>query len=104
MVDFTGITSNQQTAKDEGKRGLGKVGAAILSGIVTTYIMNKASLHGVDFTLLGIPSELVKSTIDGTIIGTLVGFTPAHFVAGILDGVVFVRTSWRKIVAAWVNN
>lgn len=96
--------SNQQAAVQQGKTGLGKIGSAILSGILTTYIMNQASLHGFDFTLCGIPSELIKSTLDGAIIGALVGFTPNHVIASIVDGIVFIKTAWRQIVSAWNSN
>lgn len=100
MTDMSS-TPNQQLARDEGKKGLGKIGSAIIGSILTTYIMNQASLHGVDFTLYGIPSELVKSTIDGTIIGTLVGFTPSHFTAAITDGILFIKTTLRQWKEAW---
>lgn len=96
--------SNQEVANEQGKTGMGKVGAAILSGIFCSYVMNQASLHGVNFQLLGVPSEAVKSTIDGTMTGLLVGLTPTHFVASITDAIIFVKTTAKQWKQAWVNN
>lgn len=96
--------TNQQIAEDQGKPGLGKIGAGILSGFLTTFIMNQASLHGVDFTVEGIPSEVVKSGLDGALIGFFVTLTPQHFVASVADSIIFVKRSLRSWRDAWVNN
>lgn len=90
-------TTNQKIAQDQGKPGFGKIGAGILSGFLTTFIMNYASLHGMDFTLAGIPSEVVKSGLDGALIGFFVGFTPQHVIAWTVDTIVFFKDWWRQL-------
>lgn len=97
-------TTNQQIAKDQGKFGFGRIAAGILSGFLSTFIMNQASLHGVNFELAGVPSEVIKSCIDGTLIGFFVGLTPDHFVAFVRDVIVFVKQSLRSWKDAWTNN
>lgn len=97
-------TTNQQKAKDQGKFGFGRIGAGILSGAISTFIVNQFSLHGVDFKLLGIPSEVVKSCIDGTLVGFFIGLTPDHFVAFVRDVIIFVKQSLRSWRDAWDNN
>lgn len=97
MTDLT----NQQIAKDEGKKGFGQIGSAFISTIMATYIINQASLHGVNFELLGISSELVKSSMEGLLISGLVWATPSHFIAAIVDAIVFIKTSWKQIASAW---
>lgn len=103
MTD-TNAPTNQQIAAAEGKKGSGKIVSGIVAGIMTTYIMNQASLHGVNFQLLGISSEFIKSAIDGCLIGVFVGLTPTHFAAAVTDAIVFVKTTWRQWCQAWNSN
>lgn len=93
--------TNQEIAAVTGKRGLGKMGSAFISVILATYIINQASLHGVDFTLLGIPSEMIKSSLEALIATFIVWATPSHFVASIVDAIIFLKTSFRQIRQAW---
>lgn len=102
MSDMTN-KPNQLAAQEEGKKGLGKVSAGIITCILSSYIMNQASLHGVDFKLMGLSSELVKATIDGTVVGILVGLTPTHFVASLVDGIIVAKQSWKQIINAFNN-
>lgn len=96
--------SNQQIAQDQGKPGFGKIVAGVFSGFLTTFIMNQASLHGVDFTVDGVPSEVVKSGLDGALIGLFITATPSHFVASVADAIVFVKQSLRSWKEAWSSN
>lgn len=96
--------SNQQVARIEGKTGLGKIGCSIISALLSSYLLNKASLHGVNFELLGVSSEVVKASIDGALTGILVGLTPTHFVASLCDAIVFVKSAFRQIGKAWTSN
>lgn len=95
---------NQQIAKDEGRTGLGKIIAGIVTGFFTTYLMNQASLHGVDFEAAGVSSEVVKSAINSALIGASVAFTPAHFVACVKDYIIFIKKTQREWRNAWENN
>lgn len=87
-----------EETKKEG--GVGKIVAGILAAGVTSYIMNWCSLHGINFQTFGVDSEIVKSTLIGTIAGVFVGFTPAHLVQDIIDAILFIRSSYRKICNA----
>lgn len=92
--------SNQDMATAQGKKGMGKVWSTILAAMITTYIMNQFSLHGVNFELdiggVKISSELVKSTIDGTLTGFFTWITPSHFLAWLCDVKVSCRKAWKQ--------
>lgn len=77
--------------------GFGKVGSSILAAALSGYIVNKFSLHGVDFTEFGVPSEVVKASIEGTLVGFFVWLTPQNFIDEVVCFIVFLRASWRKI-------
>lgn len=96
--------TNQEIAVSKGKIGHGKIVSGIIAGILTSYLMNQASLHGINFELLGVSSELVKSTIDGSLVGIIIGLTPSHFVAAICDAKVFIKTSFKQISEAGNSN
>lgn len=79
------------------KDGKGKTWAGILAAICASYMMNWLSLHGVNFEVWKIPSELVKATIIGHLVGFFVWVTPKNFVGAIGDGLRFVHdaaTQW----------
>ena len=80
--------------------GKSKVVAGIIAAGVTSYLMNWCSLHGVDFKVFGLDSELIKSSLVGTIAGTVIGFTPKNIVQDIVNIIIFVRLSYRKITSA----
>lgn len=105
MSDKTNTaTPNIQAAIDQGKSGWGKAVSGLLSGIATTYVMNLASLHGVNFELLGIPSEMVKAGIDGVLVSGFVWATPPHFVAAVKDAILFIKDALRQWREAWNSN
>ena len=87
--------TNVQDATNQGKTGFGKMSASVFAGFLSSFLMNQASLHGVDFTLAGVPSEVVKSGLDGALIGFFVWVTPQHFVAWTVDTVLFFK-DWSK--------
>lgn len=103
MTDINAPT-NQQIASAEGKTGHGKIVAGIIASGLTNYVMNQASLHGINFELIGISSEVVKATIDGTLVGVIVGLTPSHFVAALCDAKVFIKTSLKQFREAGNTN
>lgn len=93
-------TTNQDAAKEHGKRGLGDIISCLVSSLSATYLMNYASLHGVDFKVLAIPSEVVKSTLEAGLITGIVWLTPQHIIAAMRDGIIWVRLSWRVLYKA----
>lgn len=109
MSDPTLIpTTNRQIAIDQGKVGTGKIFSGILAGFISSYLMNQLSLHGINFEADIIPgvrisSEVVKSTLDGVLIGFFVGCTPSHFVAFVKDTIIFIKQSWLTWQQAWKN-
>lgn len=104
IITSTASTPNTVAAVEQGKSGWGKVISGFISGILTTYLTNKASLHGVNFEVLGVSSEMVKAGIDGAIISVSVWATPSHFVAAVKDGILFVKYAWRQWREAWNSN
>ena len=81
----------------EQPQGYGKVGASILASWVASYTMTQFSLHGVDFSILGVSSEVVKSTIVGTLAGFFTWLSPRHFI----DSVTCAITFCREAVSEW---
>ena len=47
-----------------------------------------------------VSSEVVKSTLEGFLEATVVVLTPNHFVAAIVDLIVWVRRNYKKIFDA----
>ena len=70
-----------------------------IAGGISSYILTQCSLRGVNFTELGVDSEIVKSSITGVIVGFVV--TPKNLVYTIVDGILFVRfflwNIWKAI-------
>ena len=81
-----------------------KIVSGILAAATTSYFMNWCSLHGVDFKILGVDSEIVKSSLIGTLSGAFIGFTPQNFVQSVVSVIVFLRGSWKKIEDAATEN
>ncbi len=78
--------------------GYGKVGASVIAAWVASYIMTQCSLRGVDFSILGFSSEIVKSTIIGVLSGFFTWLSPKNFVQSVTDAIVFSRNAikeWR---------
>lgn len=103
MTDSTSSLNNQQIAQIEKRSGFGKIAAGMLAAGISGYIMTQLSLHGTNFELLGLSSEIVKSQIVAALTGLFVAFTPKHFVAGVTDGIVFVKQTWRTWRTAWTS-
>lgn len=72
-----------------------KLIAAFLAAWSTSYIMTQASLKGVNFELLGISSELVKSTIIAHLVAFFVWATPRNIVQAIRELILFIRETWK---------
>lgn len=83
--------------------GISKVVAGIISAGLASYAMNWFSLHGVDFSIWKVNSEVVKSTIEGTLVGSLVGLTPHSFVQEVASIIIFCKSAWKTWRDA-VNN
>lgn len=110
MSDTSAIpTVNQQIAQDQGKIGFGKIASAFLAAGIASYIMNQLSLHGVNFETdnlipgVKVSSEVVKSSLEGFLSATIVGFTPSHFVAFVKDAIIFVKQTLRTWHEAWTG-
>lgn len=79
-------------------QGYGKIGASIVSSWLASYIMTQLSLNGDNFAVLGVSSEIVKSTLIGILVGFFAWATPLHFVEGVTDIILFSRSAikqWR---------
>jgi hypothetical protein len=64
-----------------------------------SYAMTQLSLHGVDFAVVGIDSEMVKSTIVGGLVGALTWATPRNIVQSITDTILFCK----EAIMEWKN-
>lgn len=84
----------------EKKTGFGKVGSSILAAAISGYVVNQFSLHGWDFAALGVPSEVVKASIEGTLVGFFVWATPQNFVEFLVCSITFCKKSWKEIMGA----
>jgi hypothetical protein len=81
--------------------GYGKVGASIASAWLASYCMTQLSLHGVDFAELGVSSEIVKSTVIGTLVGFFTWLTPQNIVNEITSIIIFCKNAikqWRNAI------
>jgi len=76
--------------------GYGKTGAAIISAFVASFIMTQLSLSGVNFEVMGISSEIVKSLIIGHLVGFFTWLTPTNFVMGVRSAILFVRSALKS--------
>ena len=76
--------------------GYGQIGASILAAFSASYLMNRFSLRGIDFEVLGFSSELVKSTIIGTLSGFFTWISPTHVVQAVTDAILFVRKALKQ--------
>jgi hypothetical protein len=83
--------------------GYGKVGASVVAAWLGSYTMTQLSLHGVNFEELGVSSEIVKSTIIGTLVGFITWASPSNFVHVLIDIIIFCKDSIRQIRSA-INN
>lgn len=102
-------TTKQQIATEEGKLGFGKIAAGFLACGLSSYIMNQLSLHGVNFEEDIIPgvkvsSEIVKSSLEGTLVGFFIYLTPQHFVAFVSDVLIFTKQTLKTWQNAWTDN
>lgn len=79
--------------------GYGKIGASIVAAWAASYLMTQLSLHGVNFTELGVPSEIVKSTLVGTLVGFFTWISPSNLVDSVTEAIVFCKdaiSEWKK--------
>ena len=76
--------------------GYGKTGAAIISAFVASFIMTQLSLSGVNFEVMGVSSEIVKSLIIGHLVGFFTWLTPTSFVMAVRGGILFVRSAFKS--------
>ena len=78
-------------------KGFSKLVACIIASGCASYAMNWFSLHGVDFSQMGMDSEFVKSTIVGAVTGFLAGITPNSVLATITNAITWFRTARTEI-------
>lgn len=76
---------------------LSKPIAGALAAGLAGYAVNWCSLRGIDFHMLGVDSEIVKSTLVGTLSGFLISFTPDAFIQDIVDIIRWCKSSAKKI-------
>ena len=67
----------------------------VFAGFFSSYLLNQCSLHGIDFKTAGVDSEVVKSALQGTVIGLLVA--PRNIVYSVVDGILFVRFFFTNV-------
>lgn len=72
-----------------------RIATGIISGGISTYMLNYLSLKGVDFKTFGVDSEMVKSAIDGTIVGVV--SAPSNLVYTLRDGILWVRFACKTL-------
>lgn len=78
-------------------KGGGKAWVAAAATFGATFGMNYLSLHGVDFSVWGISSEIVKSSIEAGLLLFLTWLTPDHLVDSVVRSILWVRMSARRI-------
>lgn len=102
--------SNQGlSSTGNGKTGvplLLRVACGVVASGVSGWVLNWFSLHGVDFKVLGIDSEFVKSSIESTLTGLFVApecipLAIAGTILGIRKG---FRIIWRSVTEALPPN
>lgn len=80
------------------------IGASFLAAGVTSYLMTQASLHGVNFEVFGVSSEVVKATIIAHLVAFFTWASPANVSATVRGAIVYVKTTLRSWHDAWTNN
>lgn len=94
------MTNPANTPPDNSKSGFAKVGSSILAAGLSGYFVNWLSLHGVNFTEFGVSSEIVKASLEGTLVGFFVWMTPQNLVDEIVVFIKFCKSSWKQISGA----
>lgn len=98
MTDTSTVKKTASNVPESTNIGVRLIVSALV-GAFTSYMLNKASLHGVDFEALGVSSELIKSSLIGTITGLVAA--PRNIVFALRDGILFIRfagtTIWQAI-------
>lgn len=79
------------------------ISQAMFAAIISSYVMTRLSLAGVDFTTLGMDSELVKATIVGQLVVFFAWATPKNVVSFIRASILFVRNSYVSLRQAAVE-
>jgi hypothetical protein len=72
---------------------------AIISAFIASFTMNQFSLHGVNFETAGVSSEVVKSLLEGSMVGFFTWLSWTNIVNGITEIIVSVKDavkSWRN--------
>lgn len=91
------------TALDDQKQkppvGLPRIMAGAIAGGISSWCLNWASLHGVDFKTFGVDSEYVKGAITGTLTGFFVA--PDTFVFILRNFLIWCHDTavmlWRAV-------
>lgn len=68
-----------------------RIAVSVLATSMTTYVLNQFSLHGWNFAALGVDSEIIKSSIEGTVAGVVAA--PRNLILSLGNGLIFVRWS-----------
>ena len=91
-------TKNSDNVGNAGNAGNGgKIGAAFLAAWGASYIMTQMSLHGVDFKVMGVDSEIVKSTIIAHLVTFFVWATPRNLLAWFIGVIRAIKDAIHQI-------
>lgn len=98
-------TTSTPADKPDTKSGTGfQIGASFLAAGIASYAMTQASLHGVNFEVLGVSSELVKATIIAHLVAFFTWASPKNVSDAIRGAIIFVKKTLRSWHDAWTNN
>ena len=86
------------------RTGRDKLIVGFLAAWGASYIMTQLSLSGVNFELMGVDSEIVKSTIIAQLVTLFISITPRNVVEYVRDSIIFVRRSWKEWKDAATSN
>lgn len=75
------------------KIGMNRILAGVVAAWISSWFLTWCSLRGVDFKTFGIDSELVKSSITGSLVGFFIA--PDTLFAGIRDFIIWL-VDWYK--------
>lgn len=79
------------------KGGNGKLVTGFIATGISIYTMNYFSLHGINFQLMGVDSEIVKASIIALVTTFLTWLTPQHVVDKITAAIVFLKRAKQQI-------
>lgn len=83
--------------KDDKPPARASILQAMIAAIVSSYVVTRLSLAGVNFETLGVSSEIVKSTIVGQLVVFFGWATPTNIVSSLRASILFIRNSYLSL-------